>query len=157
MSDELTLEQLAGIEMGEEAEKKSAQSVQLPVGNYNSVPELTLRVFKSSEQAKYPGRAMAKFFGKFEGTGEVTGKSGFAGFMVSWEPRYKDDGKADLSTRLYSNLLATYRQAMGMARGARIENEVQTVLSYASKYSVGVRFGQGDEDNIAFSISTAKQ
>jgi len=157
VSDELTLEQLAGIEMGEESEKKAAQSVQLPVGSYNSVPELTLTVFKASAQAKHAGRAMAKFFGKFVGTGDVADKSGFAGFMVSWEPRYKDDGKADLSTRLYSNLLATYRMAMGLARGARIENEVVTVLSYAQKYSVGVRFGQGDEDNIAFSISTAKQ
>ena len=35
--------------------------------------------------------------------------------------------------------------------------EVKAVLEYVQKYPVAVRFLQGDEDNMAVSVSTAKE
>ncbi len=35
--------------------------------------------------------------------------------------------------------------------------EVKAVLEFIQKYSVAVRFIQGDDDNLAVSISTAKE
>ena len=155
MAEELTLEQLANIVTDPELEKKVAQSIQLPVGTYNSVPALVRQITKAGPEAKYPGRASARYFGKFNGTGDVTGKTGNAGFRLSWEPRYNDEGKADLSTRLYTQACKVYRQAMNLEDHTQIS--LTDVLEYLGKYSVAVRFGQGDDDNIAFAISKAKE
>ena len=64
---ELTLEQLQGIQTDPESEKKVSQSLQLPVGTYNSVPELTMSLGIAGDQAKNPGRKYARFFGAFKG------------------------------------------------------------------------------------------
>ena len=148
---ELTLEQLHGIETDPESEKKASQSLQLPAGTYNSVPELTLTVGRSEKT----NRAYARFFGTFKGTGDVAAAQGKAGFGLSWEARYKDDtGKADILTRLFNGAAKTYRLAMGLPEHGKVS--VKDVLEYVQKYSVAVRFMQGDDDNVALAISTAK-
>ena len=152
---ELTLEQLHEIQTDPESEKKAAQSVMLPLGTYNSVPELAMTLRVAGADAKTPGRHFARYFGPFVGTGTVTGQSGHAGFAVSWQPIYKDDGKADLMTRLFNQAAKTYRLAMGLPDHEQVP--VAAVLEYIQKYAVAVRFGQGDDDNIAFSISAAKE
>lgn len=152
---ELTLEQLHGIQTDPESEKKVAQSLQLPVGTYNSTPELTLRLGVSGSEAKNPGRKYARYFGFFTGTGEMAAAKGTAGFGLSWEPRYKEDGKADLQTKLFAQATKTYRLAMGI--GMHDPVEVKDVLEYVQKYSVAVRFIQGDDDNIGVTISSAKE
>lgn len=151
MADELTLDQLHGIETDPESEKKVSQSLQLPVGTYNSVPELTMTLGKSAKT----GRAYARFFGQFQGTGEVAAAQGRVGFGLSWEPRYKEDGKADLMTKLFAQATKTYRLAHQIQGHDPVA--VTDVLTYLQKYSVGVRFIQGDEDNIAVTISGAKE
>ena len=153
--EELTLEQLQGIETNPEDEKKVSESLQLPLGTYNSVPELVLKVSRAGEKAKHVGRQRARFYGAFVGTGDVASKHGNAGFYMSWEPRYNDEGKADLQTRLFNQASKVYRQAMGLPDGERVS--VKDVLEFVQKYQVAVRFGIGDDDNIAFSISSAKE
>ena len=155
MADELTLDQLHGVVSDPESEKKVAQSLQLPVGTYNSVPELSLTLGIAGEQAKNPGRKYARFYGQFKGTGEVAAAIGRAAFSLSWEPRYKDDGRADLQTKLFAHATKTYRIAMGIQGHDPVE--VKAVLEYVQKYPVAVRFLQGDEDNMAVSISSAKE
>ena len=148
---ELTLEQLHGIETDPESEKKASQSVQLAKGTYNSVPPLSMKIGRAEKS----GRGYAKYFGQFVGTGDVASSKGFAGFAVSWEPVYKDDGKADLLTRLFNQAAKTYRLVMGLPEHERVS--VKDVLEYVEKYSVAVRFMQGDDDNVPLAISQAKE
>jgi hypothetical protein len=147
---ELTLEQLHGIETDPESEKKASQSVQLAKGTYNSVPTLSLKIGRSKT-----GRAYARYSGQFVGTGDVASSKGFGGFGISWEAVYKDDGKADLMTRLFNQAAKTYRLAMSLQEHEKVQ--VKDVLGYIEKYSVAVRFMQGDDDNVALSISRAKE
>ena len=152
MADQFTLDQLHGIETDPESEKKVSQSLQLPAGTYNSQPELQMTLGRSDKT----GRAYARYFGQFQGTGEVAAASGKAGFGLSWEPRFKDDtGKADNMTKLFNQASKTYRLAHGIAEHAPVP--VADVLQYLQKYSVAVRFMQGDDDNIAVAISSAKE
>ena len=153
VQEELTLEQLHGITTDPESEKKVAQSLQVPVGTYNSVPELTMTLGK----AKASGRAYARYFGAFTGTGEVAEQQNKRlGFAVSWEPRFKDDtGRADLMTKLFHDAKATYRRAHELDKNAQVT--VGAVLEFIKKYAVAIRFIQGEQDNMAVAITTAKE
>lgn len=156
MADELTLDQLHGIVTDPDTEVKVAQAAQLPVGTYNSIPELALQVREAGSEAKNPGRKFARYFGGFTGTGDVAGKTGKAGFNLSWEPRYKDDtGKPDLMTKLFYQAKKTYCLASGIDPKESVA--VADVLGFVQKYAVAVRFLQGDEDNMAVAISQARE
>jgi hypothetical protein len=150
MADELTLDQLHGIPTDPEAEKKVAQAQQLPVGTYNSVPELQPRVYTADD-----GRRNVKYFGQFLGTGELVGVKGFTSFWVSPDDRFKDDGKPDLKTRLMNQAVKVYRLAHGIAPTQVVDKG--DVLTYLQKYSVAVRFIQGDDTEIGVAISAAKE
>lgn len=151
MADELTLEQLHGITTDPDSEKKVAQSLQLPVGSYNSIPELTMNLGIHPET----GRKSARYFGAFNGTGDVIGKAGRAGFRVSWEPVYNEEGRADNQTKLFLQAKKTYCKAVGLEEDAVVG--IPDVLNFLSKYSVNVRLLQGDTDNFAVAISSAKE
>ena len=151
-AEPLTLEQLAGID-NPETEKKVAQSLQAKVGTYNSVPELALTLGR----AKEGGRQYARFFGAFTGTpdGESEAITPRLGFAVSWEARFKDSGRADNMTKMWNDAKVTYRRAMGMERDTPVDRK--DVIVFLQKYSVGVRFIQGDTDNIGVAITTPKE
>jgi hypothetical protein len=153
----LTLEQLHGIETNPEAETKVEQSIQLPVGWYNSQPELAMTLGRSKARDGRPGgRAYARFFGGFTpANGNGGGKAGKTGFAVSWEPRYNDTGKADLMSRLWVAAKKTYCRAHQIDEKASVP--VASVLEYLSKYAVSVRFIQGDQDNMAVQIGSVKE
>ena len=154
--EELTLEQLHGLITNPEDEKKVSDSLQLDEGTYNSVPELSMTLRTSGERAKSgPGRKFARFFGSFVGTGDVVGKKGKAGFAVSWEAHYDKEGKADLMSRLWLQAKQTYNRAMGL--DPKAPAAVLDVLTFLQKYSVGVRFGKGDDSNITWAITTVKE
>ena len=158
-TEPLTLEQLAGVS-NPETEKKVALSRQLPVGTYNSVPELILTLGRS----KAEGREYARFFGQFVGYADdrtaypekLTGRVGFA---VSWQYREKADKngviKADNMSKVWNDAQTTYRRALGMPRDEVVTD--RDVVVFLTKYSVGVRFINGDQDNIGVAISIAKE
>ena len=155
MAEEYTLDQLQGIVTNPDTETKVAQAAQLPVGTYNSVPELLLVLKETGAEAKNPNRKYARYFGRFTGTGDVAGKDGSASFNLSWEERLKDDGKPDLWTKLFYQAKKVYCLANGM--GSKESVAVADVLTFVQKYAVAVRFLQGDEDNMAVAVSAAKE
>ena len=150
MAEELTLDQLAAIPTDPETEKKVAQAQQLPVGTYNSVPELMPRIYTADD-----GRRNIKYFGQFTGTGELAGVKGFTSFWVSPDDRFKDDGKPDLKTKLMNQAVKVFRLAHGIAASEVVDKT--DVLKFLQKYSVAVRFIQGDENEIGVTISSAKE
>lgn len=150
--DEVTLESLQGVETDPEREKKVAQSTQLKAGWYNSTPELSLTLGR----AKASGRPYARFFGQFNGVGELSGEAGKASFAVSWQENFNQEtGKADMMSRLWLAAKRTYTRAMGIDESSIVT--VAAVLEFVQKYQVAVRFIQGDEDNLAVQISQARQ
>ena len=155
MAEELTLEALQGIVTNPDTETKVAQAAQLPVGTYNSVPELMLSIRGTGAEAKNPNRKYARYFGRFTGTGDVLGKDGSASFNLSWDERMKDDGKPDLWTKLFYQAKKVYCLANGISPKESVP--VADVVQYVQKYSVAVRFLQGDEDNMAVAISAARE
>ena len=153
MADEvkqLTLEELHDIPTDPETEKKVAQAGQLEPGTYNSVPELDARVYVADD-----GRRNVRYNGRFQGTGPVAGKGGYAQFWLSPDDRFKDTGKPDLKTKLMSQAADVYRLVNGLDRKAQVDKA--EVLRYVQKYSVAVRFMQGDENEIGVAISRAKE
>ena len=173
--DELTLEQLHGLETDPEIEKKVQQAMELPAGTYNSQPELSLTIRESGPDTQHPGRKVARFYGFFKGAGvqeEGEGRdrplmdpqpAGRAAFSVSWEYRDKVDyqtkevqpGKPDMSSKLWHQACQLYRLVNQLPRGETLQ--VPDVLAYLQKYSVAVRFMKGDDSNIALAISRAKE
>ena len=177
MADQLSLEALAGIVTDPESEKKVAQALQLPVdylkksATYNSTPPMSLAVYEAGPGAKNPGRKMAKYFGSFSNVAAITSKDeetdathiygpgeakGGAGFWVSWELRMstKDPTKPDGMSKLWLQLKQAYCRAMGIDKNAPVP--VAEVLEFPTKYALAVRFGTGDEDNVAYAITTAR-
>ena len=174
MADELTLDQLHGVVSDPESEKKVAQSLQLPLGNYNSAPELIASRYRGKPESRNPGREMVKFYGSFSNphpievldpatkevlytvpAGEAKGR---ASFWVSWEARFnpldhpKHPGEADNMSQRWTELKKVYLLAMGLKE----EPLVSPILEYAVKYSIGVRFGPGNEENQAYRIFSAR-
>ena len=101
------------------------------------------------------GRRNVRFNGRFAGTGPVTGKGGYAAFWLSPDDRFKDDGRPDLKTKLMTQAVGVYRLVNGLDRKATVDKA--EVLRYVQKYSVAVRFIQGDENEIGVAISRAKE
>ena len=170
MAEELTLEALQGIVTNPDTETKVAQAAQLPVGTYNSVPELLLDIKTTGADAKYPNRKYARYFGQFNAVDDIfkteedgsrgellmaKGKGGKRSVSVSWEDRLKDDGKPDLWTKLFYQAKKVYCLANGISPKESVP--VADVVQYVQKYAVAVRFLQGDEDNMAVAISAAKE
>ena len=152
MAEELTLEQLHDLpDSDAEQEKKVAESLQLAEGTYNSTPPLYMSLSKNEET----GRSSARYFGFFQGTGRVAGLKGKAGFRLSWEPVYKETGRADNQTKLFHDAKATYRRAMQLPKDAPVK--VAAVLDFVAKYAVGVHLRQGDTDNWADAITNARE
>lgn len=150
MAGELTLAQLHNIPTDPETDKKVAQAGQLDVGTYNSVPELQANIYVAED-----GRRNVRFNGQFTGTGLVAGKGGFASFWVSPDDRFKDSGDPDLKTKLMAQASNVYRLVHQLDRKAVVDKA--EVLRYLQKYSVAVRFIQGDDNEIGVAISRAKE
>lgn len=175
-----TVEDLKGIKTDAEVEKKVAQSLLLPVGTYNSQPELTLTIREGGPESQHPGRKSASFYGFFKGAGQVREEApegerpqdqplmdpqpaGRAGFDLSWEYRDKVDfetkevqiGEPDNQSKLWHLACNLYRLVNQLPKGTQLE--VPDVLEYLRKYSVAVRFMKGDTRNIALAISRAKE
>lgn len=175
MADELTLEQLQGIQTDADVERKVQQALELPAGTYNSQPELALTIRSGSEESQHPGRKSARFYGFFIGQGvreEGEGQDrplmdpqpqGRAAFSVSWEYRDKinfqtkevEEGKPDMASKLWHQACQLYRLVHQLDRKAQLD--VPDVLTYLQKYSVAVRFMKGDDSNIALAITRAKE
>ena len=176
MADELTLEQLHGIQTDPEAETKVAQALGIPGGTYNSQPSLTLTLHTANEEAQHPGRKSARYYGFFKGVGvkedvELGGAvldpqpAGRAAFNLSWEYRDKVDfqtkevqvGKPDNMSKLWHQACNVYRTANQLPRKAVVA--IPDVLTFLEKYSVAVRFIylDGRDEPLAVTISRAKE
>ena len=170
MADQLSLETLAGIVTDPESEKQVAQSLQLPPGMYNSTPPLSLNLYEAKPESKNPGRKMARYFWSFSNPASVVVKNengqithtyapgeakGGAGFWVSWETKVNPETlRADGMSKMWVQLKQTYCRAMGIDQNASVP--VAEVLEFPTKYALAVRFGTGDEDNVAYAITTAR-
>lgn len=176
MADEFTLEQLQGIKTDPDRETKVAQSLGLPAGTYNSVPETTMDLQEAGPDTAHPGRRSAHFYGFFQGVnvledGEGRDRprldpqpQGRAGYDVSWDYRDRVDfetkdvlvGKPDNRSKLWHLACQTYRQVHGLPRKEIVE--VPDVLNFLSKYAVAVtfRYLEGRDTPLAVSISRAK-
>lgn len=172
MSDELTLEELRGIPLDPDEQKKAEQSSLLPAGNYHTVPELSSKRYVAGPETKNPGRQMVRFFGMVTNTKDLDVKvdpdnaesethtfpartlNGRVGFFISWEPRYRDDGRADGMTLRWIELKKAYARAVQATPEDLAEDPdlIYNVVEYATKYSLGLRLGRGEEENIVFRI-----
>ena len=174
MADELTLDQLHGIQTDPEAETRVAQALGIPAGTYNSAPALSLTLRTAGEDAQHPGRKSARYYGFFRGKGIKEEGSetpmdpqpqGRAAFEVSWEYRDKVDfttkvvqeGKPDNQSKLWHQACNTYRQANGLPRKSVVA--VSDVLALLEKYAIAVRFIylEGRDEPLAVAISAAKE
>ena len=172
--EQLNLEQLHGITTDPEAETRVAQALGIPMGTYNSVPEVSITLRVAGADSQHPGRKSAHFFGFFKGAGVKEEGSdelmnpqpqGRAGFDVSWEYRDKVDfqtkevqaGKPDNQSKLWHQACSTYRQAHALARKEVVN--IPDVLTFLQKYAVAVRFIylEGRDEPLAVAITKAKE
>ena len=172
MATELTPEQLQGVVTDPEQETKVAQGLGIPQGSYNSVPELSVTRRAAGEDATHPGRQFAHVYGFYRGYNVKEDDTllepqpqGRAGFDLSWQYRDKVDfetkeaqvGKPDNQSKLWHQACAVYRVANLLHRKAVVE--VNAVLNYIQKYSIGVRFIylEGRDEPLAVAITRARE
>lgn len=173
MADELTLEQLHGLQTDPEAETKVAQALGVPTGTYNSQPSLSMTLHTANEEAQNPGRRSARYYGFFRGVGVMDDEkvlldpqpAGRAAFNLSWEYRDKvnfetkevEVGKPDNMSKLWHQACGVYRTANQLPRKAVVA--VPDVLAFIEKYAVAVRFIylDGRDEPLAVAISRAKE
>ncbi len=174
MAEELTLEQLHGIQTNPEAETRVAQALGIPAGTYNSAPEMSMTLRVGDADSQHPGRRSAHYYGFFRGAGVKEEGSdtpmdpqpqGRAAFDVSWEYRDKVDfntkevveGKPDNQSKLWHQACATFRKANGL--GKKDVVEIPSVLAYLEKYAIAARFIylEGRDDPLCVAISRAKE
>ena len=141
-ASDVTLESLfeGAVDFGEQA--KLEGQMLAPAGTYRTVPALS-RTAKVDERTKRP---TVRFFGMAEGyqngTGRVSPREGegttlvktSVGFTMSPVAVYKDDGKPDLATRLFTQAVRAFQTAY-----ATRPETVGAVMDYIRDYPVHVR------------------
>lgn len=144
--DEPGLDDLASIELlhAEEDAKSIFSASQLKGGSYFTDPAS----FTGAARESNNGRGYVSFFGRVKGRGG----EGPIRFSASWEQQLNDKGLPDTITKNYARLVKAYTVIIGSS-----PKKVQDLIDLVTNHRLGVRLGQGDEENIVFNIFVPRE
>lgn len=157
-----TMDDLADLRPDGAQQADSRKSLQLPRGLYNSIPKVTSRLTVVEKAGPQLGRKIVRFTAKVRGAvsqrpenQDAVGKEGMAFFGASWQQFKKEDGRVDISTKLYLDAQDLWNDSHGMPR-TNIPT-VKEVMEFIETYPIGLVLGQGDSNNIVLGITAPKE